>query len=165
MTHFVLNTENAVFCLRKRVFQQAARLSFAFLALHTIIAALFVASWDPVSRADPLFEKVIVVIDYPVCALAIRAGVIFDLYYSRIWLWLLFVGGGGIQWFCIGALVRFVANKLKEPVVKSESGCYKCGYELLGNVSGICPECGTPIDPKQRKRLGDVNSANRETQE
>lgn len=23
--------------------------------------------------------------------------------------------------------------------------CVKCGYDLTGNVSGICPECGTPI--------------------
>ena len=23
--------------------------------------------------------------------------------------------------------------------------CRKCGYNLTGNVSGICPECGTPI--------------------
>jgi hypothetical protein len=23
--------------------------------------------------------------------------------------------------------------------------CAKCGYNLTGNISGICPECGTPI--------------------
>jgi hypothetical protein len=23
--------------------------------------------------------------------------------------------------------------------------CQKCSYDLTGNVSGICPECGTPI--------------------
>jgi hypothetical protein len=23
--------------------------------------------------------------------------------------------------------------------------CRKCGYNLTGNVSGICPECGTPV--------------------
>ncbi len=23
--------------------------------------------------------------------------------------------------------------------------CQRCGYDLTGNVSGICPECGTPI--------------------
>ena len=22
--------------------------------------------------------------------------------------------------------------------------CFSCGYKLRGNVSGICPECGTP---------------------
>ena len=24
--------------------------------------------------------------------------------------------------------------------------CRRCGYSLTGNVSGICPECGTPVD-------------------
>ena len=24
--------------------------------------------------------------------------------------------------------------------------CYKCGYNLTGNTSGTCPECGTPLD-------------------
>ncbi len=23
--------------------------------------------------------------------------------------------------------------------------CSKCGYDLTGNVSGVCPECGTPV--------------------
>lgn len=26
-----------------------------------------------------------------------------------------------------------------------EGACQTCGYNLSGNVSGICPECGTPI--------------------
>lgn len=25
--------------------------------------------------------------------------------------------------------------------------CLRCGYDLRGNVSGICPECGKPISP------------------
>ena len=24
--------------------------------------------------------------------------------------------------------------------------CQKCGYNLIGNVSGVCPECGTKIE-------------------
>ncbi|HPM25002.1 MAG TPA: hypothetical protein PLP66_13930, partial [Phycisphaerae bacterium] len=23
--------------------------------------------------------------------------------------------------------------------------CRKCSYSLIGNVSGVCPECGTPV--------------------
>jgi len=23
-----------------------------------------------------------------------------------------------------------------------------CGYNLTGNVSGVCPECGTPVPPE-----------------
>lgn len=26
--------------------------------------------------------------------------------------------------------------------------CQSCGYNLTGNVSGTCPECGTPISDK-----------------
>ncbi len=36
--------------------------------------------------------------------------------------------------------------------------CCMCSYSLLGNQSGICPECGTPIDPKQIERIRSVNS-------
>lgn len=25
--------------------------------------------------------------------------------------------------------------------------CHRCGYGLTGNVSGVCPECGTPVNP------------------
>lgn len=27
--------------------------------------------------------------------------------------------------------------------------CRECGYDLTGNVSGVCPECGTPILTEQ----------------
>ena len=26
--------------------------------------------------------------------------------------------------------------------------CIKCGYNLTGNTSGVCPECGTPVVKK-----------------
>lgn len=28
---------------------------------------------------------------------------------------------------------------------KARDACHACGYNLTGNVSGICPECGTPV--------------------
>jgi hypothetical protein len=31
----------------------------------------------------------------------------------------------------------------KAPGVDDETRCAKCGYNLSGNVSGVCPECGT----------------------
>lgn len=33
-------------------------------------------------------------------------------------------------------------QKIRDPI------CSSCGYNLTGNVSGICPECGWVIDPK-----------------
>jgi len=28
--------------------------------------------------------------------------------------------------------------------------CVECDYDLTGNVSGICPECGTPIEAPEK---------------
>jgi hypothetical protein len=33
-----------------------------------------------------------------------------------------------------------------------EGHCQKCGYDLTGNVSGICPECGTPTEAGKPRR-------------
>ena len=30
----------------------------------------------------------------------------------------------------------------------ASGGCEKCSYNLTGNVSGVCPECGSPISKK-----------------
>jgi hypothetical protein len=38
--------------------------------------------------------------------------------------------------------VRTIRHKSKGP------GCLVCGYNLTGNTSGVCPECGTPV-PKE----------------
>lgn len=32
--------------------------------------------------------------------------------------------------------------------------CARCGYDLTGNVSGRCPECGTPIKDGASRKLG-----------
>jgi hypothetical protein len=36
-------------------------------------------------------------------------------------------------------LIRFIRGR------KPGDGCPQCGYNLTGNISGVCPECGTPI--------------------
>lgn len=33
----------------------------------------------------------------------------------------------------------------RKPSADDAPHCHKCGYNLTGNISGICPECGTPI--------------------
>ena len=38
------------------------------------------------------------------------------------------------------ALRRFVARKRRR-----SGSCPACSYDLTGNVSGVCPECGTAI--------------------
>lgn len=36
--------------------------------------------------------------------------------------------------------------------------CHVCGYDLTGNVSGVCPECGTPVrEDVRRPSTSDAN--------
>ena len=37
--------------------------------------------------------------------------------------------------------VLFIHNRAR----RIEGLCRKCGYDLTGNESGVCPECGTPV--------------------
>jgi hypothetical protein len=37
--------------------------------------------------------------------------------------------------------IAWLANRFRFPV----GHCQKCGYDLRGNLSGVCPECGTTI--------------------
>jgi len=41
---------------------------------------------------------------------------------------------------------------------RRDDACRKCGYLLIGNVSGTCPECGTPVPPSRRgpANAGDI---------
>jgi hypothetical protein len=46
----------------------------------------------------------------------------------------------------IAPMLAALITAVRLPVVYNEAGlCYRCGYDLRGDVSGICPECGTPI--------------------
>ncbi len=47
-----------------------------------------------------------------------------------------------VSWLGVlaGARLRSLRCRLPEGV------CRTCGYDLTGNVSGRCPECGTPIE-------------------
>ena len=56
-------------------------------------------------------------------------------------------GGVGLPlWFvlaitAIPTAILFYRDRRRIP----PGHCQKCGYNLTGNVSGICPECGEPI--------------------
>ena len=41
--------------------------------------------------------------------------------------------------------VATAAALLRLRQVKQPGSCHKCGYNLTGNESGVCPECGSPI--------------------
>jgi hypothetical protein len=40
-------------------------------------------------------------------------------------------------------LINWGFRRVRRPV--QPGVCRKCGYNLTGNVSGVCPECGTVI--------------------
>ena len=48
--------------------------------------------------------------------------------------------------FAFYPMFVFVRGPLRRWRRDREGLCVKCGYNLTGNVSGICPECGRPIE-------------------
>jgi carbon starvation protein len=48
-------------------------------------------------------------------------------------------------------LQRYVVQELAATALpaKPSQACIHCGYDLAGNVSGTCPECGWEIDPNR----------------
>jgi len=50
----------------------------------------------------------------------------------------------------IGAALRWYEARCTYP----PGHCQKCGYNLTGNESGRCPECGTEVPMKQRGGSG-----------
>jgi len=42
-------------------------------------------------------------------------------------------------------IVSGVGKSIRSRRRKSRQGCASCGYNLTGNVSGVCPECGSVI--------------------
>ena len=50
-----------------------------------------------------------------------------------------------------GLRVRFMGVDPEElERVLNPNLCKTCGYDLTGNISGVCPECGTPLPPQAR---------------
>jgi len=51
-------------------------------------------------------------------------------------------------------LIAFIRGTLRRRRRYGEGSCHRCAHDLTGNVSGVCPECGTKIanaeTPKSR---------------
>lgn len=50
-------------------------------------------------------------------------------------------------------------NYLRETIKELTDCCTSCGYDLTGNDSGTCPECGTSIPPETQKAIEAGNAA------
>jgi hypothetical protein len=76
----------------------------------------------------------------------------------REWPWGYHVNSGGIHflflpfWMPFLVLAAYPAfvliGWLRRSRDPKEGHCRKCGYDLTGNVSGVCPECGKRIERK-----------------
>jgi hypothetical protein len=53
--------------------------------------------------------------------------------------WLLPLAAMG---FGAGALMPMMFGVVRRRLRRTKSLCTQCGYDLTGNVSGVCPECG-----------------------
>lgn len=53
---------------------------------------------------------------------------------------------------CYFRMVRPLPNDLVHE-------CSRCRYNLTGNISGTCPECGTPVEAEQDQRPGDAGDS------
>lgn len=56
-----------------------------------------------------------------------------------------------MQWLLLAtmlptALLWWLDRRIIQP-----GHCRKCGYDLTGNVSGVCPECGMPNEKCKMK--------------
>lgn len=60
----------------------------------------------------------------------------------------------GCSWLCMLTYLCFIFRATFWQWKRSRNSrrCCQCGYDLTGNVSGICPECGTPI-PEEVKEI------------
>ena len=47
-----------------------------------------------------------------------------------------------------GLFLAFARNPFRELKANKLNRCVQCYYDLHGNVSAVCPECGTPVDQK-----------------
>jgi hypothetical protein len=71
-------------------------------------------------------------------------------------------GAGSIGSFCFPSLLlavsvyAFYNHWFRPRTAYPPAGhCRRCGYNLTGNVSGVCPECGTPVPEQGSAGAGD----------
>lgn len=78
-----------------------------------------------------------------VAYVAYELEVLYPSRWRNVWnftlpLWLIV-----IAFVALGAIMLVVACRRRPP-----GHCTQCGYDLTGNESGVCPECGRPIPPE-----------------
>ena len=119
------------------------------LSLHSALAAGVFAylhhTWGPAPSGDDAVLWFMVLIDFPSSmALFFYSVAQIDappIYFNNVVCTSLIIFVlGGLQWYLVTRLVVHHLNAKRD-----SSACIGCGYNLTGNVSGVCPECGTAI--------------------
>jgi hypothetical protein len=73
-------------------------------------------------------------------------------------------GSHAVQWFVVPLWIIFVPSAFIAFLLFHRSNrfpkncCSTCGYNLTGNVSGVCSECGTPAGDR-KSQTEDMSSA------
>lgn len=145
-----------------------ARLGVWFILVHCA-GSICAPGLSRISYPQPLDLLVLAII--PVSAFHAarfaRPGVVFTAYgalaSSVFWLYYLFVRGSRITddavfqnriitasavTIALAAACRFAAslrNRWDQHFRPPPGHCQACGYNLTGNVSGVCPECGEQL--------------------
>jgi len=83
--------------------------------------------------------------------LAFQCGLLAMLVVGQLWV------DGHVGWWAVPTLLALGIGLFKMTIVVDRSNtqsrrrksgkCVSCGYDLTGNVSGVCPECGTAVEP------------------
>ena len=61
--------------------------------------------------------------------------------------WLIHAGILGAVFLFIALLHHIGRRPSLRARFTSFPRCARCAYDLTGNLSGVCPECGTPVTP------------------
>ena len=54
---------------------------------------------------------------------------------------------------CLHCRAKFYVKRIRTDPRRSRVICKSCGYNLTGNVSGICPECGWELTRRPRRQV------------
>lgn len=86
---------------------------------------------------------------WPLTALMmISVFAIFPSWHFSYWRWVV-LDDPGWRWLIL-ILTMAIWWRARPRVNRTNlRGCRKCGYDLFGNTTGVCPECGTAMDPSQ----------------
>ncbi|MHC4698176.1 MAG: hypothetical protein ACYTFA_15690 [Planctomycetota bacterium] len=118
--------------------------------VHTLVVCA--SYYGSRSHDDMFYGPCLLVFDFPAllswyylaqaieCVLGETPGEILGGYYSQFCGMLVL---GGVQWYLIVAIPKWVSAFRQRTM---DGCCLKCRCDLTGNVTGVCPECGTKVE-------------------